>query len=101
MLLFGLVSWVGLPQIDPLEREWIQALIDGKLDSIRRIIMEDSTYVNRRGFLHGWVSEQRHNGLAAVPHSAKLCEVCMFVYIDCFALGSQTWQEGFGECSDT
>ena len=56
----GLFSWVLLPQIDPLEREWIQALIDGNLDSIRRIIMEDSTYINHRGFLHGWVSRQIH-----------------------------------------
>ncbi len=41
--------------IEPLEKEWMLALIDSNMDEIHRILMVDSSFINKKGFLHGWV----------------------------------------------
>ena len=38
-----------------MEKEWLAALIDGKLDSIYQMTMADSAYINRKDFINGWV----------------------------------------------
>ena len=45
-------------EIDPMEKQWITALIDGDMDAIHHILMSDGNYVNRKGFLNGWVRER-------------------------------------------
>ena len=41
--------------IEPMEKEWMLALIDSNMDEIHRILMVDNTFINKKGFLHGWV----------------------------------------------
>ena len=43
-------------EIDPSEKEWLNALVDGNLDTLHHLIMTDISYVNRRGFINGWVN---------------------------------------------
>ena len=41
--------------IEPLEKEWMLAVVDNNMDEIHRILLTDSTFINKKGFLHGWV----------------------------------------------
>jgi uncharacterized membrane protein len=43
-------------EIDPIEKEWMMALINGNMDTLRHIVMSDSVYVNRKGFINGWTA---------------------------------------------
>ncbi len=31
------------------------AVVDNNMDEIHRILLTDSTFINKKGFLHGWV----------------------------------------------
>ena len=39
-------------QVDPVEKEWAHALIDGRLDIIHQLILSDVSYINKKGFLN-------------------------------------------------
>ena len=39
-------------QVDPVEKEWAHALIDGRLDTIHQLILSDVSYINKKGFLN-------------------------------------------------
>ena len=45
-----------------MEKEWITSLIAGDMDTIHHILMSDGAYVNRKGFLNGWVREREREG---------------------------------------
>lgn len=42
--------------IDPLEKEWMLASAQADIDGLQRLMMTDSTLLNRRGFLHGYTA---------------------------------------------
>ena len=39
-------------QVDPVEKEWVHAVIDGRLDVLHRLTISDVSYINRKGFLN-------------------------------------------------
>lgn len=43
-------------EIDPLEKEWMMASAQADIDSLQRLMMTDSTLLNRKGFLHGYTA---------------------------------------------
>lgn len=59
-----------------MEREWMSALIDGNIDAIHHMLMGDSSYVNKKGFLHGWVRRLMNDIIINVS------------ILDCLTLGS-------------
>lgn len=85
-------------EIDPMEKQWITALIDGDMDAIHHILMSDSNYVNRKGFLNGWVRERekgnkevwkRGERQTGQEGARRMIEYMYFnYYTDCNALGS-------------
>lgn len=43
-------------EIDPLEKEWMLASAQADIDGLQRLMMTDSSLLNRRGFLHGYTA---------------------------------------------
>ena len=59
-----------------MEKEWMAALIDGNLDSIYQMTMADSAYINRKGFINGWVRSHDitiFNPLTTALYLRRLC----------------------------
>ncbi len=43
-------------EIDPLERDWMLAGAQADIDGLQRLMMTDSTLLDRKGFLHGYTA---------------------------------------------
>ena len=43
-------------EIDPLEKEWMLASAQADIDGLQRLMMTDSSLLNRKGFLHGYTA---------------------------------------------
>ncbi len=42
--------------IDPYEKEWMLANAESNMDAVNRLLMNESSLVNRKDFLHGYTA---------------------------------------------